>query len=80
MGMENTAVDLPIEEGIFSLANIKVTVWPLRLFLCRYPFVFLCAGDSKRISYLLRFRLGFLYFKSALFFQHSRLLLNILDV
>lgn len=26
MGMENTAVDLPIEEGIFSLASIKVTV------------------------------------------------------
>lgn len=24
MGMENTAVDLPEEEGIFSLKNIKV--------------------------------------------------------
>lgn len=26
MGMENTAVDLPIEEGIFSLASIKVNL------------------------------------------------------
>lgn len=26
MGMENTAIDLPVEEGVFSLASVKVNM------------------------------------------------------